>query len=181
MSVNQTVFISNGTFYGTFNITSLTGTSITAFFLFAPGDSIPTFTLASGSLVTPSRPLQTGLAASGNNSDITSLSALNVPLSVGQGGTGVITLAAIRAALQILSGTAVLVAGSVTVSTQNITGASVIIAELNTPGGSRNSFAGYKITSVTPGTPGSFVITAITDTGATINTCADTVSYMIIQ
>lgn len=47
----------------------------------------------------------TGFAASGANSDITSLSGLTTPLSVAQGGTGAITASAARTALGVAIGT----------------------------------------------------------------------------
>lgn len=48
---------------------------------------------------------RTGRAASGANSDITSLSALSTPLSIGQGGTGAASQGAAQTALGLVPGT----------------------------------------------------------------------------
>jgi hypothetical protein len=122
-----------------------------------------------------------GAAASGANSDITSLSALSTPLSLLQGGTGVASVAAILALLTIKSGTATLASGTFTVSTQTVSSTtSIILVTLKTPAGTRTGFAGYSVSSIVTGSPGQFVITAINDSAATLSSCTDVVTYHII-
>ena len=68
----------------------------------------------------------TGYAASGANSDITSLSGLTTPLSVGQGGTGAATLAG--------ANIAVTTAANTFTNLQNFTGTSAILSSKFTNG-----------------------------------------------
>ena len=68
----------------------------------------------------------TGYAASGANSDITSLSGLTTPLSVGQGGTGATTLAG--------ANIAVTTAANTFTNLQNFTGTSAILSSKFTNG-----------------------------------------------
>ena len=142
-------------------------------------------TIAIGSQISPggSEPSVAGLAASGANTDITSLGGLTTPLSVAQGGTGVTTLPALLTALPVQAGSAVLVTGVKTVTSANITANSIIVTSLITPdttSAHRTAFANYKITSIVAGTPGSFTITAIDDTNATLDSCTDTVAWHVI-
>lgn len=68
----------------------------------------------------------TGYAASGANSDITSLSGLTTPLSIGQGGTGATTLAG--------ANIAVTTAANTFTNTQTFNGTSAILASKFTNG-----------------------------------------------
>ena len=208
LAVGQIVFASDGTHLGTFSVVSVPAvapfTSATLKFLLYATDSAQGQIIATGSLLTPagiqaaiSYPTSVvnggtgattastarsnlGAAANGANSDITSLNALSTPLSLSQGGTGVTTVAALLALLVIQTGTATLSGGTFTVSTKNITNNSIILVGLKVIGGTRTSWAGYNLTSITNGTPGSFIITAVSDAGATLGSCTDTVYYHII-
>lgn len=180
MVIGQFVFCFGA---GTFQVTSLAGTTV-ALLTYLPyvENTNAGNTIAAGAQISPggSEPSVAGLATAGANSDITSLTGLTTPLSVAQGGTGEITLAALLTALPVQAGSAVLVTGTKTVSSANITVNSIVVTSLATPGGTRTDFSGYKITTLTPGTPGSFIITAIDSTGATLALCTDTVNWHVI-
>lgn len=170
---------------GTFIVNSLAGQTVI-------GATYPSFTqntnagatVTVGSQISPSgdEPTLTGLAHSGANSDITSLAGLTTPLTRGQGGTGfaATTVLSLLTDLTIQAGAKLLSSGTGTVSTANITAGSIVIAGLGAPGGTRTGFAGYKVTSLTPGTPGSFVLTAIDDSASTLGSCTDTVNWVVI-
>lgn len=76
------------------------------------------------------------------------------------------------------TGEAVLVAGTVTVSTLTLNAGSVVMIQKKTPGGT--SGVGYKYV-VTPGAPGSLVITAVDAAGATVATDTSTIAYHVIN
>lgn len=208
--VGQVVVAGDGTNFGTFRVTSASAAALQLTWLNYPGDSAQGVTILSGAVIASAgvqsslpNPLPilmggTGVAATtsaqilaaigaaafGANSDITQLSGLTTPLSVAQGGTGANTAAAGIINLGIQAGFTTLVTGVKVVNTGvTITSASIILISLVTPGGTRTSFAGYKLTSVIPGLPGSgsFTITAISDTGAaTLGACTDVVNFIII-
>ena len=170
---------------GIFSVVSTTGTPATVCtlnYLAYVGNTNFNVAIPIGSQISPAgtQPSTTGFAASGANSDITSLTGLTTPLTVAQGGTGEATLAALLTALPVQAGSNVLTLGVVTVSSANITANSIITVTLKTPGGTRTNFGGYELTSITPGTPGSFVITAIDTSAATLSACTDTVNWHII-
>lgn len=78
-------------------------------------------------------------------------------------------------------GTVTLTNGTATVSTAKVTANSQIFFQTQTPGGTRTSFAQYVPSSVTPGSPGSFVVTAkAADGTTTISGATDVVSYVVI-
>jgi hypothetical protein len=180
--VGQYIFIFGA---GTFLVNSLAGTTVI-------GATYSNFTqnthagavIAVGSQISPSgdEPTLTGFAHSGANSDITSLTGLTTPLTRAQGGTGfnAASITALLTDLTVQAASKILAAGTATVNTPNITANSIVLISLATPGGTRTGFAGYKITSLTPGTPGSFIITAIDDSGATLGSCTDTVNWHVI-
>lgn len=92
-------------------------------------------------------------------------------------GTGVLTWGLLPRA-----GTAALGVGTgtVTINTATITANSIIHAGMLTPSGVATG-SNYKITGIANGTPGSFTITAIDLTGATVATDASTVSWRVIE
>lgn len=180
MVVNQFVFCFGA---GTFQVNSLAGSTIAGLtYLNYFENTNAGNTVSAGAGISPggSEPSVAGLAASGANSDITSLTGLTTPLTVPQGGTGVATLPDLLLALQVQAGSKLLAAGTGTESSANITFNSIVVVTLITPGGTRTGFAGYKITALTPGTPGSFVITAIDDSASTLGSCTDTVAWHVI-
>jgi hypothetical protein len=75
-----------------------------------------------------------------------------------------------------------LVAGTKNITGVSISATSIIFASLYTPAGTRTGFAGYKITSVVQGLngTGSFTMTAIDDSAATLASCTDVVNYLIV-
>lgn len=119
LALLEYLFISDGTNFGHFKVVSKpTTTSVQVQFLGYTGDTAAGNTIASGALIVPAiqNPVPVaaggtnattaagartnlGVAASGSNSDITSLSALATALSVAQGGTGSTTVAGALAAL----------------------------------------------------------------------------------
>ncbi len=183
--VGQTVFIGDGVEGGTFEVAVINNSnSFDATFKGYGGDSAPGATITSGAKVSP--------AGRFNFAD---------PVPVANGGTGVATvtgillgagvadIAGMTAAetltylslpTQTIAGQTTLVTGFVTPAV-NITASSKIYVSLVTAGGTRTGFAGYKITSITPGSPGSFVITAINDSAATLALCTDVVNYLVIN
>lgn len=95
-----------------------------------------------------------GAAASGANSDITSLTGLSTPLSVAYGGTGATTVAAALAALglpvQFVTGTFVCNGVTpVTVANAVVTANSVVVCCLKTVGGTVGAVPAVK--TITPG------------------------------
>ena len=212
MAFGQIVFASDGTNFGTFQVAAVPVspfTSVSLKFLQYTGDSAPAVVIASGATVTPAgiqanitypttvanggtgaataatARSNLGAAENGANTSITSLSGLITPLSVSQGGTNVTTTAGLLSALAIQSGTALLASGTKTINTGiTITANSIIVVTLKTPGGTRTSWAGYTISGITAGGPGTgaFTITAITDASgnATVCSTSDTVFYHII-
>jgi hypothetical protein len=182
MTVGQFVFCFGA---GTFQVNSLAGTTVVGLtYLNFTENTHAGATIAVGSQISPggSEPSLTGLAASGANSDITSLTGLTTPLSLAQGGTGVgaASVTALLTDLTVQAASTVLGSGTGTVSTPNITANSIVLVSLVTPGGTRTDFSGYKVTSLTPGTPGSFVITAVDSTGSTLGSLTDTVNWAVI-
>lgn len=75
-------------------------------------------------------------------------------------------------------GTAVLVAGVVTVATANIRATSEVQVTVKTPGGTMGT--NHKITALTPGSPGSFVITAVDIVGVTVVADTSTVTWQVL-
>lgn len=69
------------------------------------GDTIPVTAGGTGSTTASGARTALSAAASGANSDITSLTGLTTPLSVGQGGTNAATSASARASLGLVIGT----------------------------------------------------------------------------
>jgi len=69
------------------------------------GDTIPVTAGGTGSTTASGARSALSAAASGANSDITSLTGLTTPLSVGQGGTNAATSASARASLGLVIGT----------------------------------------------------------------------------
>ena len=157
--------------------------------------SLPTFpiSIANGGTGQSTAPLARGAlgaAALGVNSDITQLTGITTPITIGEGGTGAATVSGALTNLgmpqQILvpatSSTVVLSGGTKSITGITITANSIILVSLVAPGGTRTSWAGYKVTSISTGVgTGSFVITAIADTGSTLGSCTDTVNYIVIN
>lgn len=84
----------------------------------------------------------------------------------------------------IQSGTTTLSAGTKSIATKNITANSLIIATVRDPGaGAITGMAGLDapVGSRVVGAPGTFVLNAIDDSKATINTAVCTVDYIIIN
>ena len=168
------------------DITVATATNLTGYLkgngavVYTGTDPIPVANGGTGSATAAAALTALGAAASGANADITSLASLSTPLSIAQGGTSGNSVANALNALTIQSGQCTLSSGVFTVSTKTITANSIVVTALDSPSGTRTSFAGYKITALTPGVPGSFVITAISDAAATLSSCADVVNYIII-
>lgn len=182
MTVGQFVFCFGA---GTFQVNSLAGTTVVGItYLSYTENTHAGATISVGAQISPggSEPVLTGLATSGANSDITSLTGLTTPLTLAQGGTGVnaASVTALLTDLTVQAGSKLLSSGTGTVSTPNITANSIVVTSLMTPGGTRTGFAGYKVTALTPGTPGSFVLTAIDDSGSTLGSCTDTVNWIVI-
>lgn len=180
MVIDQFVFVFGA---GTFQVTSLAGTTVAQLtYLNYVENTNAGNTISAGAQISPggSEPDVSGKADSGANTDITSLGGLTTPLSVAQGGTAETTLPALLTALTVQAGTKLLASGTGTVNTPNITASSVVAVTLITPGGTRTGFAGYKVTSLTAGTPGSFIITAIDDSASTLGSCTDTVAWHVI-
>ena len=180
MVVNQFVFCFGA---GTFQVNSLAGSTVAGLtYLNYVENTNAGNTISAGAQISPggSEPNVSGLATAGANSDITSLTGLTTALSVAQGGTGETTLPALLTALTVQAGSKLLASGTGTVNTPNITASSIVVVTLITPGGTRTGFAGYKVTALTPGTPGSFVITAIDDSASTLGSCTDTVAWHVI-
>ena len=180
--VGQTIFCFGA---GSFQVNSLAGTTVIgATYLNYTENTNAGATINPGAQISPggTEPSLVGLAHSGANSDITSLTALSTPLSLAQGGTGfnAASITALLTDLTVQAGSSLLSSGTFTVSTANITAQSIVLVSLVTPGGTRTGFAGYKITALTPGTPGSFVITAINDSASTLGSCTDTVNWLVI-
>lgn len=212
MIAGQNVFVSDGAHVATFSVESVPAvapfTSAFLNFLQYSGDSVPTSVIATGAMVTPTGiqaalpvPIlvidggtgattalgartNLGAAASGANSDITSINALSTPLSIAQGGTGAITAPDALLNLEVQTGTVSLVSGVATITAKTLTGSSVIVCNLNTPLGTRTAFGGYRI--VVNGTgvgTSSFTISAMSTASgnATVLTsCTDVVDYCII-
>lgn len=122
------------------------------------------------------------LIPSGSSASPSGQLAFTAPLPVASGGTGGTSLATNLLGLPtaIIVNEATLVTGVITLA-ENITASSKILVSLKTPGGTRTGFASYKLTAITPGTPGSFVITAINDSAATLAACTDIVTYLILN
>ena len=80
------------------------------------------------------------------------------------------------------SGLVTLVAGTKTVTTFNLTASSRIAVTQNTPGGGTQGVK-YAVPagSRTPGSPGSFVINAVDNAGALVNTDTSTLDVIIIN
>jgi len=88
MVVGQKIFIEDAGYYEVLSTTGTTGASVEN--LGYEDNVAPATPVASGGGVSPggTQPSVAGLATSGANSNITSLSGLTTPLSVAQGGTG---------------------------------------------------------------------------------------------
>ncbi len=173
--IGETIFVSDGTNFGTFTVTAISTGNITGTFLGLVTDTVPPFTFAGGAIVTPAANPNIGIVAvvnggtgantiagaranlsaagSGANSDITSLTALSTPLPISEGGTGNITALAALAALINPSKTGTFQANStnqVAVGNTNVTANSVIIITLKTVGGTVG-IAPY-VNTINPGT-----------------------------
>jgi hypothetical protein len=170
MQVNQIVFESASGYY---QVASLSGTTVaTLTYLNYPANTAAGNTVNTGAQISPagSQPSLTGLAASGANSDITSLTGLTTPLSIAQGGTGAATAVAALAALGVVLTLTSAVANGVTpvsVAETSVTADSAIIFTLKTVGGTVGAYPA--IQTITPSTGFTFKATA-----------ADTSTYNIL-
>jgi hypothetical protein len=82
----------------------------------------------------------------------------------------------------VQAGTGTLSSGTVTISTATITASSRIQVTMTDPGaGAITGFAALKVTSKTPGAPGSFDVTAIDDAKATIATAACVFDWLVVE
>lgn len=117
-------------------------------------DPLPVTNGGTGSASAAGARTNLAAAASGANSDITSLTGLSTPLSVAYGGTGAATVAAALAALglpvQFVTGTFVCNGVTpVTVANAVVTANSVVVCCLKTVGGTVGAVPAVK--TITPG------------------------------
>lgn len=169
LAVGSIVWITDGTNFGTFQVTAVSGDgySVALTWLDYPDDSAGPITIAAGAKVV-----------------VAGLLGFTPPLPEADGGTGFSTLAAALAAnvgnYPIATGQTTLVGGTITISTETITASSMIFVSLITMAGTRTSFGGYTVTGIAIGAPGSFDINARTVTDTALAACTDVVNYLII-
>lgn len=104
-------------------------------------------------------------------------------LAVISGGTGASTVAAAVANLGLFSmqkGTGTLALGTATIATATITGTSSIFIQRTSGPGNGAGVIGIMVTSVVPGAPGSFAVTAIDKDGNTITTDVGTFNWLVV-
>lgn len=205
MAIGQPYWIiaADGSYYGTFKATALNPDAVTATisWLDYPNDNCASQTIPLGASVVASgvyalaNPLPvnsggtgavtlTGILVGNGTGAVT---AVANPLPESNGGTGQATFAAALTAANVKypvqAGQATLATGFFTVNSGvTISLNSIVVVSLVTPGGTRTGFAGYKITALTAGAPGTgaFTITAINDSATTLGSCTDVVNYIIV-
>lgn len=127
MSVGQTVFLSDGTDWGTFVVASKTGTTVASLtFQGAPGDGSPGAIIGTGGLVSPGgRPQSTPLTVASGGTGVASITDRSIPIGR---GTAAINFAVPGAATQPLLSTGA--ATNPAFGALNLAGASVVTGSL---------------------------------------------------